>query len=1248
VSEPEGPGGGGLGGHLEAVAAGEAVINQAGRDLHLHLGTGERAVRRAGPGAAGECPYPGLAAFTAEQADWFFGRDRLTADLIGRLGDCVTEGGPLMVVAPSGAGKSSLLRAGLLAGLSRGALAAPGSSTWPQLVFTPGRHPLREAATHLAALTDCPVPLDPGPPELTSMLRQALGSPAAGVGRAVLVVDQFEQLFTLCADEDERAAFAGWLWDLAQPAGASGPLALVACGLRADFYAECAGYPRLRQALQAGQVLVGPMSPGELREAVLCPAQAAGLEVEPGLAEVLLRDLGAGDVEHAPGSRAAGRLPLLAHALRATWQQRHGSVLTLDGYATTGGIEHAVATTAERVYGRLDELGQQEARRVFLRLVKIGDRGDDVLRPASRPELLAGSDDPGVTASVLEACAGARLLSYDRDAVRLTHEALIRAWPRLRQWISQDRAGHLIRQDLDDAAAVWDRDGRDKSALYRGGRLEAATAWARDHGQELTPPARRFLSASRQLRRRDTARRRGAVAILAVFALLACAASAVAFQQRSAADGQRDDAIHSQIIDSAANVDPTLGALLLLAAYRQDPSQVLAARLVSTENTPLSTVLTQDGVGPVWSVAFSPHGDILAAGSRVGLVLWDLAGPGGPRRLGPLPHGSIVSDVTFSPDGRTLAGVDLETGAVQLWDVADPARPRALARAADSASSLAFSPDGTELAVGTSDGLQLWGVTRSGGLHHLAGKAAAHSAPVNSVAFSPDGTEVAVGTGATSTSTGGVQLWKAGGPARLRYLGQTPPGHSASVTSVAFSRDGAEVADGTTGGFQLWGVTGSGGLSYAGQALTTNGSSASSVAFGPGGTTVAEGTGDGTVWLWDIINPAQPVLLTQPLTGFDGEVTSVAFSPDGRALASASAGGNIRLWSIPPTILTDRLDLTSVAFSPDRPTLASGLGDGQIQLWDVADPARPRPLGPPLAVSGVTAVVQSVAFSPDGRTLASSLDNGTIQLWDVADPARPRPLGPPLITGLGFSGAVAFSRHGGLLAASGIESKTVRLWNVADPARPRPAGQVVTSNFVGAAFAFSPDGRTLATGPKVTLWDVASPARPRDLSQPFTIYAYASLAFGPDGRVLAGGSLNGPVQLWAVTDPTRPRDLGRPTDSGSAPGAITSSVAFSPNGHLLASGGENNTVQLWNTAQPADIIGLGPPFTTSAYYVPAVAFSSDSQVLASASLNGVIRLWNLNPAYAISRICATAASNLTPQIWRAEIPQLPYRSPCRK
>jgi len=232
VSEPEGPGGGGLGGHLEAVAAGEAVINQAGRDLHLHLGTGERAVRRAGPGAAGECPYPGLAAFTAEQADWFFGRDRLTADLIGRLGDCVTEGGPLMVVAPSGAGKSSLLRAGLLAGLSRGALAAPGSSTWPQLVFTPGRHPLREAATHLAALTDCPVPLDPGPPELTSMLRQALGSPAAGVGRAVLVVDQFEQLFTLCADEDERAAFAGWLWDLAQPAGASGPLALVACGLR--------------------------------------------------------------------------------------------------------------------------------------------------------------------------------------------------------------------------------------------------------------------------------------------------------------------------------------------------------------------------------------------------------------------------------------------------------------------------------------------------------------------------------------------------------------------------------------------------------------------------------------------------------------------------------------------------------------------------------------------------------------------------------------------------------------------------------------------------------------------------------------------------------------------------------------------------------------------------------------------------------------------------------------------------------
>ena len=470
--------------HLEAQASGDATVYQAARDQHLHFRDGVHAARRAeGPSGTDECPYPGLAAFGAAQARWFFGRDELTADLAGRLNDCLAEGGPLMVVAPSGAGKSSLLQAGLLPALTRGALPAAGSRHWPHIVFTPTAHPMREAAALIAG-TGCPPDraagsAAPDGDQLTVMLRRMLRAHAeagaAAAARAVIVVDQLEELFTLCADEPERRAFIDWLWQLAQADTREGPLALVVCGLRADFYAECANYPQLRQALQASQMIVGSMSQDELREAILYPAEAAGLDIEPGLVELLLRDLGAtlgdGGSKGTLAEYDAGRLPLLAHALQATWQQRHGSTLTVDGYRATGGIHHAIATSAERAFSRLDSAGQQAARTVFLHLVKIGDGGEDVRRPASRGDLLRDSRQPAAARAVLDAYTRSRLITQTRDSVEITHEALIRAWPRLSQWIGQDRAGNLIRQDLDDAAHAWQAQGREPSHLFGGTRL---------------------------------------------------------------------------------------------------------------------------------------------------------------------------------------------------------------------------------------------------------------------------------------------------------------------------------------------------------------------------------------------------------------------------------------------------------------------------------------------------------------------------------------------------------------------------------------------------------------------------------------------------------------------------------------------------------------------------------------------------------------------------------------------------------
>jgi hypothetical protein len=348
--------------HLQAQASGQASITQAGRDVHQHFTDGVRRARVVAAGEPGECPYPGLFSFTRDEARWFCGRDQLTSDLVGLLDERLRTGGMQIVVAPSGAGKSSLIHAGLLTKLAAGAL--PGSSQWPQLTLTPTADPLAALAAEVAGLTG--VDPKPGVTDPQALLRDV-------AARVVVVVDQFEELFTLCADEQQRRAFIDLLHDMAEAR------ALVVLGVRADFYAACADHPRLRTALQDRPLVVGPMSEDELREAVLFPARDVGLDVEDGLIELLLRDLA--DTEggtSAPGTAryTAGRLPLLAHALRGTWREcQPGHTLSVDGYLATGGIHRAVAHTAEEVFTGLTEAGQRVARTMFLRLIKIGDGG---------------------------------------------------------------------------------------------------------------------------------------------------------------------------------------------------------------------------------------------------------------------------------------------------------------------------------------------------------------------------------------------------------------------------------------------------------------------------------------------------------------------------------------------------------------------------------------------------------------------------------------------------------------------------------------------------------------------------------------------------------------------------------------------------------------------------------------------------------------------------------------------------------
>ncbi|MGH3722434.1 MAG: helix-turn-helix domain-containing protein, partial [Pseudonocardiaceae bacterium] len=632
------------------------------------------------PTGAEACPYPGLAAFGPDQSQWFFGRDQAISDLVSQLDDRLAGGGLLAVVAPSGAGKSSLLVAGLIPALARGAL--PGSRVWPVVATTPGAHPLATLVARVTERTGAEAVAD-DPDQFVAFLAEAVARYTGKLGetsssaRVMLIVDQFEEIFTECRAEPERQEFI-----TALGAAARGGVALVVLGVRADFFGPCLAYPVLLTALRS-PVALGPMNAEQLREVITRPAQAEGLTLEPGLVELLLRDLGVAEDSDAAGYDP-GALPLLAHALRATWRRREGQTLTVAGYRRTGGIRQALATTAEGAYTKLSPAERRLARQVLLRLVNVSDQGGsgDTRRRSSRVRLVEAL--PGSVDRVLEVFGGARLLTFDRDSVEITHEALLRAWPRLRQWIDTDLAGNLIRQELDDAAAVWDREGRDTAGLYRGNRLEAARTWAASRSSEgdLSPVVSEFLVASTQQEHSAARLRRTVLVVLSVLALVASGAAAVALYQTAAAQSERDTAIFNQITaqaDQLRGTDVSIAAQLDLTAYRMRPTAELSTVLVTLGNAALSTPLVGH-TGAVNTVVFSPDGRTLATGSGDQTVrLWNMTDPAHPTPLGPplTAHTGAVNAVVFSPDGRTLAtGSGDQT--VRLWNMTDPAHPTPL------------------------------------------------------------------------------------------------------------------------------------------------------------------------------------------------------------------------------------------------------------------------------------------------------------------------------------------------------------------------------------------------------------------------------------------------------------------------------------------------------------------------------------------------------------------------------------------
>ncbi|MGN9759007.1 nSTAND1 domain-containing NTPase [Streptomyces sp. SD31] len=1255
---------------FQAVASERGRIYQANGnqniiegDVHLHYVAGVRRARRIESSTEPvECPYPGLKAFGAEQSRWFFGRDTLIADLLVRLDERLGDCGPVAVVAPSGAGKSSLLRAGLLPALDRGAL--PGAG--PYVMFTPTAAPLANLAAQLAGatgleLTRLKKAMSDGADCFIGLLREAQREkcPAEPM-RLVLVIDQLEELFTLCKDSEERATFLDLLHSLSEPrAFDCDPVGLIVYGLRADFYSQCTNYPALRRTLQSNQLLVGPMSREGLEAAILHPAADVGLHVEPGLVDLLLRDLGSHlgrtafeDAEHpyAPGTYAAGRLPLLAHALRATWQQKHGNTLTVDAYKATGGIQHAIARTAERRFGRLDTPGQQVARAIFLHLVKIGEGTEDTRRRVSHSDLLNISAHPEVADDVINMFVASRLLVTEQDTVEITHEALLYAWPRLRQWITSDRDTSLVRQKLEETSVEWERHGRESGLLYRGARLEAVVSWVNNpQERRLSPLATAFLSASLQAKHRSVRRRRSVVVVLSVLSLLATSAALIAFQQRSSAQRERDAAIHSRLIaeaDALRDTDRSLAAQLDLVAYRRRPSDAMHTRLMSHANSPLSKLLRGHS-GYVAAVTYNPKGNVLAsAGEDQQVRLWNTADPAHPKPLGkPISgHRGYVTAVAFNPKGDVLASAGADQK-IRLWNTADPAHPKPLGHELipriGAITSLKFSTDGRML-VSAGTMVRMWDMVnpirpRSLGLP-LGGKV-----PVpGPIALSPDGDTLA-----TAGHDESARLWDIRNWEKPKPLPKALTGQGGRVRAVAFSPGGRIVATaGEDRSIRLWDISRRGDPQSLGGVPNAHIGAIYSISFSRDGHKMASVGQDNAVRLWSVASTGSLIPLGEALTGHIGTIFSVAFSPDGHGLASAGSDGVVRLWSFPASILLGHAHRVSdVSFNPKRRILASSGYDATVRLWDVADPAHPRTLS--RIPIGHSDYVYTVAFSPDGRTLASGGKDRTVRLWDVSDPLHPKSLGKPLAGHSNFVSSVAFSPDGRTLASGGGD-KNVQLWNVANPLHPTLLSDRVFHDGPVYDVSFSRDGKILAyAGGRqwVRLQDISEPTSPKLQTTPLMhkkIGDIYSVDFASVGQLIVSAGSDQSLRLWNLSHTSRSMTYSKALNGHS--GAVRA-TAFRSDGKALASAGNDRTVRVWDLKDLAAPEPFGTPLTGHTDDVRSIEYSHDGLLLASASSDTTIRLWPLDVRSNIDKICSSTTTINEAQ-WERYLPGISYDPPC--
>jgi WD40 repeat protein/DNA-binding SARP family transcriptional activator len=1161
------------------------------------------------PAPSASCPWLGLRPYGVEDADWFFGRD---ADVAACL-EILARTPVLALVGPSGSGKSSLLRAGVAAALRR--------SGQPSVTITPGAHPVES---------------------LTALALAPRG--------AALLVDQCEELFSLCENSEEHREFLRTL-----TAEAANRTVVVA--LRADHLADLATHPGFSRLVERGMYLVGGLDEEGLRSAVETPARQAGLLIEPGLVDLLVRE-----VRNDPGA-----LPLMSHALLETWKRREGSTLTVAGYRASGGINGAVAQSAEGLYSRVAVEQRHLLRDLVLRLVSPGPEGEPVRTRV--PRRLVGTDPEHE--QLIEMLVTARLVTSDDGALEITHEALTRAWPRLRGWLDDDIEGQRIRHHLSAAADAWKALGRPDSELYRGVRLTRSLDWSAQEGTALTEAEEQFLEASSHHaeaeqhsiieRARTQARmiRRlrlvlGGAAALLVIALVAGILAVVqsdranenaahAEQAALSADARRIGT-RSQVVD-----DISLSLLLAAAGARLDHSPETLANLVT------------------------------ALDKRPNLV-----------RSAP-PAGGFLESLAVSPDGRWIASSD-EQNQMHLYDASTSRLLRSYDADRPTGTSgwllSAFSPDSTQLAVVLEDQRSREPVrlldpknmqpTRKLGILGREPLWDSYAAP----SFSGDGRYLAAtvkrqprGTTEADSYPGYAVVWDLHSP-------PAPPIRVPIGTDdqgVVLSRDGQTLY--TSWPLTAWDVA-------TGKAIWRRADVWSYLVLeaSPDGTLLAVGaTGQSFTGKKALLVSAATGATVHTLRGHRDWVRDLRFSPDGSLLGSHSRDGEIIVWNTAtgrPLERWDTPDQWGVGFSPDGDVVYEGGGDSMLRTRDLSMEDTYLQRTTHLRDADVFAQAD---FSPDGQQMAYRwLDEtgaGWIRFVDTATGERSAPTRLPVAEDSAARSSwhpdganyVTYSCTDGP-CSEGIVTLLDSATGELIRHRPLAGGPVL-----GLAYVDGGRDLLMATPERTFVLD-AETLRPRGGAHE-----------GPAQRVIPiGDGSTAMVQEvsadltslhWRVIDVRTGEvlsegDLGmRPIASAASPDGSTVAVAggtgdlttidvstgderrstsldaevlwldYSADGELLVSGADDGGVSLWD-ATTLDLLGtvhaprLEDPVPASAQFI------GDSHDVAIASYDGAVYRWETDPDRALDYACQMAGRNLTDREWEDFLPAQPYQSVC--